>query len=110
MNRKWKSPKMKHREFTKWKWLPYYPKNITIGKNVDIGAFTFLQGKYGIILDDNVQIGSHCSIYSYDTERDIKGEIYVHEGICIGSHSVILPKRGKTHHIKTHVKAGSVIY
>lgn len=111
MNRfkNWKPPKMKHGKLTKWNWLPYYPKNIIIGKNVDIGAFSFLQGKYGIIIEPNVQIGSHVSIYSEDTERKINGQIVIKKGVLIGSHATIFP-RDKLFIINFNVKAGSVIY
>ena len=101
---------MEHGKLTKWNWLPYYPENIKIGKNVDIGAFCFLQGKYGIVIEDNVQIGSHCSIYSEDTERNINSKIYIMAGVKIGSHSIILPKKSGLHFITKHIKAGSVVF
>lgn len=107
--KKWKPPKMKHGKFTKWKWLPLYPENIIIGENVDIGALTLLQGKYGIEIKDGVQIGSHCSIYSEDTEREIIGKIIIDENIKIGSHVTILPRTGY-HFINKNIKAGSVVY
>lgn len=107
----WKPPKMKHGKLTKWNWLPYYPEKIKIGRNVDIGAFSFLQGKHGIIMEEDVQIGSHVSIYSEDTERDLIGLILIKKGVKIGSHAVILPKKGDhVHTISTHVKAGSVVF
>ena len=106
----WKAPEMIHGKLTKWKWLPYHPENIIIGKNVDIGAFTFLQGKHGIDIGNNVQIGSHCSIYSEDTERNIKGMIMIKDNIKIGSHVVILPRKNQVHIIYKNIPAGSVIY
>ena len=108
--KKWKPPKMKHGKLTKWNWLPYYPDSIFIGRNVDIGAFCFLQGRYGIIIGNDVQIGSHCSIYSEDTERGLKGQIIIKKGILIGAHSVILPKDNVNHFISKNIKAGSVVY
>jgi len=107
---RWKPPKMVHGIFTRWKWIPYYPQNIQIGKNVDIGVFCFLQGKNGIIIEEDVQIGSHCSIYSEDTERGISGKIIIKKGIKIGAHSVILPKKNEDHVIDKNIKAGSVVY
>lgn len=89
--KKWKPPKMKHGKFTKWKWLPYYPENIKIGKNVDIGAFCFLQGEWGIEIGENTQIGSHCSIYSNNTINETFGSIKIGKNCCIGSHTIILP-------------------
>lgn len=108
--KKWKPPKMKHGKLTKWNWLPYHPENIIIGKNVDIGAFCFLQGECGIEIGDDVQIGSHTSIYSKDSERGFSGSIYISPGILIGSHVTILPRDGYEHMITKNIKAGSVVY
>jgi len=87
----WKKPVMKHGQLTKWKWLPFYPQNIYIGDKVDIGCFTALFGQNGIILKENVQIGSHCALYSCDTIDEKGGRIVLEKGVCIGSHSTILP-------------------
>ena len=105
----WKPPEMEHGKLTKWNWLPYYPENIKIGKYVDIGAFCLLQGKYGIDIGENVQIGSHTSIYSEDTERGISGKIVILDGMLIGTHVSILP-RDKLLVIAKNIKAGSVVY
>ncbi|MCD6108941.1 MAG: hypothetical protein J7J89_05705, partial [Thermoplasmata archaeon] len=40
---------------------------LELGKYVDIGAFTYINARYGVEIEDNVQIGSHCSIYSHST-------------------------------------------
>ena len=103
----WKPPEMVHGVLTKWNWLPYYPDKIKIGKNVDIGAFCFLQGKYGITIEADVQIGSHCSIYSEDTIGNIKGPVFIGENSRIGSHSLILP--GVIIPANLFVKAKSVL-
>ncbi len=105
----WKPPEMEHGKLTKWNWLPYYPENIKIGKYVDIGAFCLLQGKYGIDIGENVQIGSHTSIYSEDTERGISGKIVILDGMLIGTHVSILP-RDKLLVIAKNIKAGGVVY
>ena len=106
----WEPPLMLHGEFTAWKWIPYYPENIKIGKNVDIGALCFLQGRYGIEIEEDVSIGGGCFIYSHDTERGVKGKILIKKGVKIGANSVILPKKGEVHVIDKNVKAGSVVY
>ena len=106
----WKPPEMIHNVETKWHWLPYHPENIRIGKNVDIGAYCLLQGKEGIIIEDDVQIGSGCKIYSVDSERDISGLIHIKKGVLIGANCVILPRKGKVHVISKNIKAGSVVY
>lgn len=82
---------IKHLKLTPWNWCVSYVENFKLGKDVDIGIFSFFQCKYGVTLCDNVKIGSHCSIYSHDTIGGHKGPVVLEEGCCIGSHSVILP-------------------
>lgn len=65
--------------------------NLKLGKNVDIGCFTYMNAKYGIEIGDNVQIGSHCSIYSDNTENNTHGKVIIGENSLIGSHCLILP-------------------
>jgi acetyltransferase-like isoleucine patch superfamily enzyme len=57
----------------------------------DIGAFTYLNAKYEIIIEDFVQIGSHCSIYSVSTIDNKKGRVKLKKNCKIGSHSIIMP-------------------
>lgn len=108
--KKWKQPKIKHNKLTKWNWMIGHPKGLSLGNNVDIGAFTYINARYDVIIGRDVQIGSHCSIYSHDTERDIKGSIIIKSGTLIGSHTIILPKKGMPHFIEGKIKAGSVLY
>lgn len=111
--KKWKQPKFKKVTGdlykTKWNWYVTCPENLKLGKKVDIGIFTYINARYGVTIGDNVQIGSHVSIYSEDTERQIQSKVIIGKGIKIGSHSVILPKYGVQYVIR-NVKAGSVIY
>ena len=88
---KWKRPNIEHGKLTKWNWMVQYPENLKLGKYVDIGAFTYINAKYGIEIEDNVQIGSHCSIYSLSTIDDKKGKILIRKNARIGSHSIIMP-------------------
>jgi acetyltransferase-like isoleucine patch superfamily enzyme len=67
-------------------------ENLRLGSKVDIGAFTYINAKYGVIIGDYVQIGSHCSIYSVSTIDNKRGRIVIGENSRIGSHSVIMPK------------------
>lgn len=87
----WTRPKIIHLEFTKWKWLVAYPNNFFFADYIDIGAFTYINARYNVIIEKNVEIGSHCSIYSHNSIDDIKGEILIKEGAKIGSHCVINP-------------------
>jgi acetyltransferase-like isoleucine patch superfamily enzyme len=66
-------------------------EGLTLGNKVDIGCFTYLNAKYGIEIGDNVQIGSHCSIYSDNTENNTNGPVVVGENSLIGSFCLILP-------------------
>ncbi len=95
----WQRPKIKHGELTKWNWLVLYPEGFDLGNNTDIGAFTLIEASCGVIIGDNVQIGSHCSIYSRNTENGTEGGVVIEDDVKIGSHSLILPgafiSRGK---------------
>lgn len=72
-------------------WRCQHPENLRLGKNVDIGCFTYLNAEHGIVIGDDVQIGSHCSIYSTSTIDNKKGRISIGIGSCIGTHSTIMP-------------------
>ena len=112
--KKWKRPKFKKVTGdlykTKYNWYVTCPESLILGENTDIGICTYLNARYAIVIGDDVQIGSHCAIYSEDTERDIRGQIIIKEGILIGAHSVILPKDNLNHFISKNIKAGSVVY
>jgi len=87
----WQAPKIKHGKLTKWNWMVYYPDNLKLGKKTDIGAFSYINAKYGVVIEDDVQIGSHCAIYSVSTIDDKKGKVVLKKNCKIGSHSVIMP-------------------
>jgi len=87
----WKHPKFDERGLTKWNWMCQYHENLKLGKNTDIGAFTYINAKYGVEIQENVQIGSHCSIYSESTIDGKKGKVVIKRNARIGSHSVIMP-------------------
>ena len=57
----------------------------------DIGAFTYINAKNGVIIEDYVQIGSHCSIYSVSTIDDKEGQVILKKNCKIGSHTVVMP-------------------
>lgn len=84
----WRDNKGKKRYYG---WRCQNSDGLVIEDKVDVGAFTYMNAKYGIEIEDNVQIGSHCSIYSINTENNTKGKIIVGENSMIGSHSLILP-------------------
>lgn len=88
---KWKKPTIKHGKLTKYNYIVQYPENMVMGKNFDIGEFTYINCHFGFEIQDNVQVGSHCSIYSHDTIGDKKGKVVLRENCRIGSHSIIMP-------------------
>ena len=47
-----------------------------LGKDTDIGAFSYINALNGVVIEDNVQIGSHCSIYSISTIDNTSGKIF----------------------------------
>lgn len=87
----WKYPEFDKRNMTKWSWMCQYHENLKLGKNADIGAFTYINARYGVEIEENVQIGSHCSIYSWSTIDNKKGKVVIKKNACIGSHSLIMP-------------------
>lgn len=88
---KWTKPVIRHSKLTKYNYIVQYPENLKLGKNFDIGTFTYINCRYGVEIGDNVQVGSHCSIYSHSTIDDKKGPVVLKNGCKIGTHSTIMP-------------------
>ena len=91
MEENWKKPIIKHGKLTKYNYIVQYPENLKTGKNFDIGTFTYINCKFGVEIEDDVQIGSHCSIYSHSTIDDKKGKVILKKNCKIGTHSTIMP-------------------
>jgi len=89
--KKWQKPKIQHSKLTKYNYIVQYPENLKLGKNFDIGTFSYINCKYGVEIQDDVQIGSHCSIYSHSTIDSKKGKIVLKKNCRIGTHSTIMP-------------------
>lgn len=89
--KKWKYPKIKERKLTKWNWMVQHKENLKLGKYTDIGAFTYLNAKNGVIIEDYVQIGAHCSIYSISTIDKKEGKVVLKKNCKIGAYSLIMP-------------------
>jgi len=84
-------PKITHMIPTRWNWLVSYPEKLRLGNNTDIGAFTYIMAHAGVTIEDNVQIGSHCSIHSVSTIDNKIGAVTIRKGARIGMHSAIMP-------------------
>jgi len=88
---RWKHPTIREGKLTKYYWLVQHAKNLKLGKKTDIGAFTYINAKYGVVIEDGAQVGSHCSIYSISTIDGKEGRVVLKKNCKIGSHSVIMP-------------------
>ena len=87
----WRKPIIKHGKLTKYNYIVQYPEGLKLGKNFDIGTFTYINARYGVTISNSVQIGSHCSIYSHSTIDDKKGKIVLEKNCRIGTHSTVMP-------------------
>jgi len=89
--KEWKYPKIKEGELTEYNWMVQYKENLKLGFKTDIGAFTYINAKNGVVIEDYVEIGSHCSIYSVSTIDDKKGKVVLKRSCKVGSHSIVMP-------------------
>jgi len=87
----WKPPRIVDGKPTRYNWVVQNVDGLKLGFRTDIGAFTYINAKYGVTIEDHVQIGSHCSIYSVSTIDDKCGPVILKRNCKIGSHSVIMP-------------------
>ncbi len=87
----WRYPEIEDGKPTKYNWIVQHVQNFHLGFKTDIGAFTYINAKYGVTIEDFVQIGSHCSIYSISTIDDKQGEVLLKKNCRLGSHSVVMP-------------------
>ena len=88
---KWKMPVVKEGVPTKYNWVVQNKKGLKLGHQTDIGAFTYINAKNGVTIEAEVQIGSHCSIYSVSTIDGKAGPVVLKKNCRIGSHCVVLP-------------------
>ncbi len=89
--KKWRYPKIEEGKLTKWNWMVQHKEGLKLGRETDIGAFTYINAKNGVVIEDRVQVASHCSIYSVSTIDKKKGKVILKKNCRIGSHSVIMP-------------------
>lgn len=88
---KWDFPDIKDGEMTRYNWLVRHPQKLSLGYKTDIGAFSYINAEYEVLIEDDVQIGSHCSIYSISTIDNKKGRVTLKKNCKIGTHSVVMP-------------------
>ena len=88
---KWEYPEIEEGKPTKYNWVVQHKDNFKLGYKTDIGAFSYINAEYGVIIEDLVQIGSHCSIYSISKIDKKQGKVTLRKNCKIGSHSVVMP-------------------
>jgi acetyltransferase-like isoleucine patch superfamily enzyme len=89
---KWQYPVIEDGVPTKYNWVVQNLEGFKLGHKTDIGAFTYINAQYGVIIEDDVQIGSHCSIYSISTIDEKCGQVVLKKNCKIGTHSVVMPE------------------
>ena len=87
----WIKPEIPDGKPTVYGWCVRHPENFVLAPNTDIGFGTYIQAEYGVTIEEGVQIGSNCSIYSISTINNVKGSICLKKNCKIGSHSLIMP-------------------
>jgi acetyltransferase-like isoleucine patch superfamily enzyme len=87
----WQFPEIEEGKPTKYNWVVQHVQNFRLGFKTDIGAFSYINAKHGVMIEDYVQIGSHCSIYSVSTIDDKAGPVTLKKGCRLGSHCVVMP-------------------
>ncbi len=87
----WQYPEIEDGVPTKYNWLVQNLDGFELGWKTDIGAFTYINASFGVIIEDEVQIGSHCSIYSVSTIDIKQGKVVLKKNCRIGTHSTVMP-------------------
>jgi acetyltransferase-like isoleucine patch superfamily enzyme len=87
----WEYPEIEENKLTKYNWVVQNKEGLKLGYKTDIGAFTYINAKNSVVIEDFVQIGSHCAIYSVSTIDNKEGEVVLKKNCKIGSHSVVMP-------------------
>jgi len=87
----WQYPEIEEGKPTKYNWIVQNIEGLVLSTGSDIGAFSYINALNGVVIEKDVQIGSHCSIYSESTIDDFSGKVTLKTNCKIGSHSTILP-------------------
>jgi acetyltransferase-like isoleucine patch superfamily enzyme len=87
----WRRPEIVDGKPTIYNWVVQHPENLVLGEGSDIGAFTYINAADGVRIGEDVEIGSHCSIYSVSTIDGKRGRVVLERGAKIGTHSVVMP-------------------
>lgn len=91
MIKKWVKPKIEEGKLTEWNWMVQGVENFKLGENTDIGAFSYINARAGVEIEDNVQIGGGVKIYSISTIDGKSGKVVLKKNCRVGAQSVIMP-------------------
>ena len=84
----WQYPEIEEGKPTKYNWVVQHADKLQLGYKTDIGTFTYINAQYGVTIEDGVQIGSHCSIYSVSTIDEKQGRVVLKK--AAGSDRIVL--------------------
>ncbi|KRF43284.1 hypothetical protein ASH01_15920 [Terrabacter sp. Soil811] len=96
-----------------WRAEFYSPEAIVIGTHCTIGDSAFLDGRSGLTIGDNVNLGSHVSIYTRQHDVDsptfaeVGAPVVIGDHAWVASHAVVLP--GVTIGKGAVVAAGAIV-
>lgn len=80
-----------HDNKIRYGWRCQHFEKLRMGCETDIGCFTYMNAKHGIVMGLGVQVGANCSIYSESTIDGKKGKVIIGDFVRIGAGSVIMP-------------------
>ena len=87
----WKMPEIRHGVPTIYGWMVLNPAGLRLAKFTDIGWGTFINARYGVTIEEEVEIGPFCAILSDNSINGTCGLIVIGKGAKIGAYSLILP-------------------
>jgi maltose O-acetyltransferase len=80
-----------------WRAEFYAPEGVVVGEHCIVGDTCFLDGRSGLTLGRNVNIGSHVSIYTRQHDVDspdfaeVGAPVHIGDRAWIASHVIVLP-------------------
>ena len=103
----WEYPEIEDGKPTKYNWVVQGLAGLNLGEKTDIGSFCYINASQGVEIEEGVQLGSHCSVYSVSTIDGKKGKVRLKKNCSIGSHTTVMP--GVTIGENAIVGAGAVV-
>ena len=92
----WKYPKVEEGIPTKYNWLVQNVDSLELGFKTDIGAFSYINAQYGVIIEDGVFCGPSCvftNVFNPRATIERKEEFMatlIKEGATIGANATIV--------------------